>query len=734
MSAARLSLILLASAVLAPEAWAQEAFVTQLRLPARGQNVDTFAWRDAQGVSVDASALARLGVQAPPGARAWLADVPGLAYVELESAGAILITCEAACFATQSVGARARPAPVSAAPWGGYLNYDLAADWRARAGAALGAVLEANLFGPAGRGEASWLAQTQTGLTRLETRWTIDSPADRLRLRIGDAVTPSFGGEVLRFGGIHLGRHFALAPRALTHPTPRLSGEADTASTVELYIDGVLHARDSVKAGPFAMDEAPLVSGAGEAQLVVTDILGRQQIITRPFFVSTSMLRPGLSDWSIAAGVERAAFGRESFSYGDRFAAGHYRLGVANFLTVEAGAEWSDQGIAAQLGAAFADPLFGQVSVSYARGGDGGALAFAWLRDARAWSFGLHAEARDAGYASLVRDHGASVSAAASLNVRLGALGDISFTAAGAAFEVGPELRSYTLAYAPETQTAALNIRLSYTEHARADLALAVGLILPLAGDVTASLAGEWDRRGAVYRAGAQSAPPPAGGLGWRVRAAGGVYERADATLSYRGASADAHARAAFTQAGAGLRLELTGAVGWIDEYAFAGRAIHGAFALVDAGAPAVGVSRDRLRVGESGADGRLLAANLRAYDVNIIAIDAEDLPFDRAPRIIAQSVTPAEGAGIVVRFHDTGLVITETAARFADGVAAPRGGVLVRARDGARFPVGGEGRVVLRGAAAGDVVRLESDTRCAARADADAAREGLMLNCAGAA
>lgn len=734
MLSARLSLLLCVSAWLAPPAWAQEAFVTQLRLPARGETLDVFAWRDSAGVSVERAALSKLGLAAPDGARVYLKDVPGLSYIELARDGAIVLDCSAACFETQRIGARA-PAPMlSATPWGGYVNYDLAVEWRERGGETLGGVLEGNLFGPAGRGEMSWVADSEAGFTRLETRWIIDAPARRVRLSVGDGAASSLGGGMMRFGGVRIGRHFALAPREVIYPTLRLAGEAERASTIELYIDGALRAREHVAAGPFALEDAPFVSGAGEAHLIVTDVLGRQQMISRPFFGSTALLRPGLSDWSIAAGFEREGYGRESFAYGDGFFAARYRRGLDHAFTVEGGVEWREEGFAGEVGAAFADPAFGQVRLSMARSDEGGAVMGAWMRDARAWAFGVQAQARDAGFAALGQPRGESVSAAASLYLRLGEGGDVALTMAGASYAHGPEARTYSIAYTPDIGRVNLSFRLAYSERVRAELAFGVGLSMPLRRDVTGSASGQWDRDGGVYRASAQSAAPMAGGFGWRMRASGGAYERWDADLGYRGEVSELRARAGWSQAGAAARIEAAGAVGWIEQHAFAGRAIHGAFALVDAGAAGVGVSRDRLRLGRSGRDGRILAANLRAYDANIIAIDATDLPLDRAPRLLTQSVSPAEGAGVIVRFADTGQAIVETQARFADGAPAPRGAVLVRARDGVRFPVGGAGRVVLQGAAAGDVLRLDADARCAARADAEAARAGLVLECASAA
>ncbi|HRO04849.1 MAG TPA: fimbria/pilus outer membrane usher protein, partial [Terricaulis sp.] len=380
------------------------------------------------------------------------------------------------------------------------------------------------------------------------------------------------------FGGVQLGRHFPLAPREINHPLPRLAGEAESASAVELYVDGALSARAQVEAGPFALEDAPLISGAGQAQLVITDMLGRQQIISRPFYVSTALLRPGLSDWTVSAGAQRRGFGAEDFDYGAGFAAARYRVGVSDHFTAEAALEWTEGGGAGQVGGAFAHPWLGQLSLSYASNGEGDAFAFAWLHEARAWAFGVQGETRDADFSALGARQGAASTAAASLYLRMGAFGDLALTAAGLARAGAADARTFSIAYTPDLRDLSLNFRLAYTERTQAELSFGIGLSVPLDGDVSASLAGQWDRRGETYRAGAQHSAPIAGGLGWRVRAVGGAYERVDAALSYRGPAADARARAAWSQAGAGLRLELTGAIGWIDEYAFAGRAIHGAF------------------------------------------------------------------------------------------------------------------------------------------------------------
>ncbi len=197
-----------------------------------------------------------------------------------------------------------------------------------------------------------------------------------------------------------------------------------------------------------------------------------------------------------------------------------------------------------------------------------------------------------------------------------------------------------------------------------------------------------------------------------------------------RGPLGDTMAEASITDDGGGVRVRHGGSAAWIEGIPFAGRRIDGAFAIVDAGAPNVSIARNRLDIGETGNDGRRLVSNLRPYDTNIISINADDLPIDRAPASPDRSVTPVEGSGVVVRFRDARERILETRVAYADGAIPQRGAVLVRGRDGARFSIGSEGRIVLQGAQDGDVLQL-SNTACSARAGETAAADGLMLLCA---
>ena len=739
MSAARAVSLLCASVSWAAPAAAQEAepFVMQVRAPARGAVRDVFVWREAGNLLLERSALVAMGFAIPDhadGNLVPLSAIPGLGYEEDSASAAIVITCPASCYSTQVLNADEGAAPEVTRAFGGYVNYDLTAQRIDGEDTSFGVVAEAALFGGWGLIETSWLARSarEQNTSRLESRWTLDVPNQRLRVRVGDSVAVNTAGAPFRFGGVQLGREFALAPSIVTHPTPTMAGEARAASTVELYVNGALRAREAVNAGPFIFENVPLVSGAGEAHLVVTDILGRSEVAARPFFVSTTMLRPGLSAWSVAAGAERLNYGSDGSSYGEAFFAGRYRRGLANFLTLEGALELRETGESARLGATVADARFGQFTVARVESGAGATSEASWHGDGRLWSGGLQWRTRDVTFGALGdAESNISSSAAANLSFDLGAAGSVSLTATQLRFANESPARSMTFAYAPDIGDGALSIRVRYAEQDEQELAFAVSWSLALRGDISAQLGMEASERGRTLRASAQRDADARGGFSWRARGAAGEGARADVAGSYHGPLGESMLQAAGTRHATGVRASHTGSIGWIERHAFAGRRIEGAFALVDAGAADVGVSRDRTAVGTTNSNGRLLAVNLRPYDTNSIAIAADDLPLDRAPPVIEARVTPAQSAGVVVSFPQAHLRLIESWVNWASGEPAPRGAVLVRPRDGARFPVGSAGRVVLRGALPGDVLQLDNDARCTARAEAGSVERGLVLRCA---
>ena len=73
--------------------------------------------------------------------------------------------------------------------------------------------------------------------------------------------------------------------------------------------------------------------------MVTTDALGRQISTTVPFYVASSLLQAGLSDFSLSAGALRQNYGYRSADYGQWVASGSGRYGVTDWLTLEGRAE-----------------------------------------------------------------------------------------------------------------------------------------------------------------------------------------------------------------------------------------------------------------------------------------------------------------------------------------------------------------------------------------------------------
>ena len=171
---------------------------------------------------------------------------------------------------------------------------------------------------------------------RLDTTWTRDQPLKVASLRVGDAIsgTSSWGGAV-RFGGVQWSTNFSTQPGFIAFPLPGVSGEAALPSTVDLYVDSALRMSREVPSGPFSIQDLPVTTGQGDARLVVRDILGREQVITQPFYATPRLLKPGLQEYSYELGFVRRNFGTDSNNYGRPLVVGTHRSGITKHFTGE---------------------------------------------------------------------------------------------------------------------------------------------------------------------------------------------------------------------------------------------------------------------------------------------------------------------------------------------------------------------------------------------------------------
>jgi outer membrane usher protein len=105
---------------------------------------------------------------------------------------------------------------------------------------------------------------------------------------------------------------------------------------------------------------------------------------------------------------------------------------------------------------------------------------------------------------------------------------------------------------------------------------------------------------------------------------------------------------------------------------------------------------------------GNALLPRLRAYDVNVIALDQRDLPMDAKIGAVRMQVVPYFRSGIDVTFpvtHSRGATLTIT---LDDGSAVPTGTTVTLAGSDEIFTVGFDGEVYLVGLLAKNTLRAD--------------------------
>ncbi len=321
----------------------------------------------------------------------------------------------AADFAPFAFGAAPEPTPAPVIGKGAFADYDLQYTAGGGVQERLDGLLELGSFGSLGVLDTSLKLDDllgSPGVTRLETQLTKDLPDRRETFRLGDSLTAggSFGQPV-RFGGVQWATNFATDPSFVTFPLPAIGGLADQRSVVDVFVDNLRRASGEVPPGPFSFRNIPVVTGAGEVQLTVKDLLGRERVVTQSYYVSSRLLRSGLQDFSFEAGFERKSYGDKSFDYGDALAAGTYRYGLSDSLTAEAHGELQPDRQSLALGGSWLVGRWGVVSGGLGASHDdeqqlGGLAQLAYEYDAQTFNVGVRSRYTSGGFRELGIDNG----------------------------------------------------------------------------------------------------------------------------------------------------------------------------------------------------------------------------------------------------------------------------------------------------------------------------------------
>jgi outer membrane usher protein len=639
----------------------------------------------------------------------------------LDEAGQSLrILAPAEAFEATKFRQAQRPrALTESSPAGGFLNYDLITQHLT--GSAPGrtsGLFEIGAFGgDHGVLIASALAQgARAGqeFVRLDTTWTQDAPEKRTTWRIGDAIThpAASWGRSVRFGGIQFGSNALTQPYFNPAPLQTISGEAVLPSTVDVFLNNKIISSKEVPPGPFSLTQLTTVGGGASMQVVVRDPLGRERVMSHPFYASPSLLAKGFSDFSIEAGQTRMNYGLISADYGRGFAAGTWRRGMSDQVTAEVHAEVAQGGqVTAGLNATKLAPRLGLLNLAGAisRGESGvgqwGAVGFERNLIGK-MGFGVSTQRASAAFTQLGLANGElpprSLSTG-SINFSTVPWGSVNVSLIHRESQARERAALLSANYSVNVfQKSTLNVSWVNTLSASSTRSLFVLLTIPLDRQVSSSIAAQRNSNDSLrqteFATQAQRNLPAGEGLGGQVRVTdrgtqevGGVAQTDRFTARFDLVRSPQNKLAS--------RGMLSGGIAFLDGSTYLTRRITDSFAVVSIpDYPGVRVFADNQLVGKTDASGTAFLPRLRAYEFNRIGINQTDLPLDAKVDAVTVNATPGYRSGVVVKFpvgRARGGLIQIL---LDDGMPLPAGAIVTRDGNPETFPVAMNGAVYLTG------------------------------------
>ncbi len=545
---------------------------------------------------------------------------------------------------------------------------------------------------------------------RLETTFTRDFPDQNRTLRLGDTTTRAgMWGRNSYFGGIQFGSNFSLTPGFIRQPLPVLSGVSAAPSTVELYVNDVLRQTSSVPTGPFALDNFPVMSGGGEARLVVRDILGRETVISQSFLTSAQLLAKGLNDWSLEGGVLRKELGNASNRYGHGFLSGTWSRGVSSALTLEGRAELTRRLRSVGLGAVVALPaqflgkaaLAASDEASLGRGGHW-LLGFdrQGLRNSASFEIrGATQNFRQLGLESGIKPYKFQIAANWSAALDNGQ----TFGVGVASISQFDNTRVTTLSgnYSMRVgERNNLNMTASRAIAGATGSALGLTFTMPLSGSRLLNSSVSHHNGGTDAFASYLQNPGPENSLGWRLLAgAQTANARAEAGSYYAGRFGAVMGDVSATRDQKAIRLGAMGGLVFTDGRFFPTRRVDESFAVVEvAGYGGVGIGIGSNVLARTDANGIALVPRLNPYQNNSIRLDPRELPLNAEIESIEQIAVPAWRSAVKVVFPvrtGRGALIK---INFDDGQPAPPGATVRIDGDKQEFYVARRGEAFVTG------------------------------------
>ncbi|MGH6630270.1 MAG: fimbria/pilus outer membrane usher protein, partial [Burkholderiales bacterium] len=324
---------------------------------------------------------------------------------------------------------------------------------------------------------------------------------------------------------------------------------------------------------------------------MVRDILGREQVITQPFYASSLLLKEGLRDESYELGFVRNNFGLRSSDYGRFVAAATLRKGVTDRVTTEFRGEVLRKQQTAGVGASVITPLPLVVTaagaVSRSEAGSGWLLFLAAERVARGIGYGVRSQWTSSSFAQLGLQPGQAPprqQLSANLGFPVGAGGSLGMSYVRQLNRGRPDSEIAAATYSLRLgQTTSLIFSATTTLSGERTRIFGITLVSAV-GDRTAGTASHTSQSGANQtQFQLQQSLPAGSGFGYRLLAGNGASgERKEAGLALQTDTGTYTLDAGQTPSTTTYRLNASGGVALVDGRTMLSRRIGDAFAIVE--------------------------------------------------------------------------------------------------------------------------------------------------------
>jgi len=503
-------------------------------------------------------------------------------------------------------------------------------------------------------------------------------------LTLGDFSSSSgtLGSNVL-LGGISYSKNFSLAPFFLTQPPLKLGGALQTPSDVEIYLDGTLVRKEKLSPGEFTFQNIPATVGFGTTSMVITDVFGREKIITTPYYYSEHLLKKGLHEYSYNAGFIREDFGEKDFSYGKAAFMSFHNYGFSNNLKIGYAAEASsellnigpsisflafDKGI---VNAAFA------VSSHSGEAGFSGALGYRY--QSKNFNVGLSLRSDSREYSNLAvkpSDDKAKVQYTGTIGVGGKKTGYLGAEYSHAEMYETDSFSRIALSYnKPLTKRSSLFATASQTKDIETYDEIFLGIHVYLGRHISASANYTKKDDADIQRLTVQKSQPPGDGFGFRADVVNSDdTDYVNGAVSYQNSYGIYKVDMTGYERDIDYSVSVAGGIGYIDRSVFLSRPITDSFAKVKVDTlEDVRVYYFGNEAGRTDKNGELIVTNIRSYNDNKIGIESQDIPIDYSITSLSRYVSPSFRNGSIVEFEVNRIqVITGNLYIIKDGARNP--------------------------------------------------------------